>query len=121
MELKNLEVFKLATEISDDSWKIYDKMNWQDKKIIGDQFIRSIDSISANIAEGFGRFHFLDKNKFNYNARGSLFESLHWLELLLKRNKIDKKTFGSIDQKLKILSIKLNNYITVTKRQTNVI
>ena len=118
MELKDLEVFKISAEISDEAWKIYERMDWQDRKIIGDQFITAIDSISANIAEGFGRFHFLDKNKFNYNARGSLFESLHWLELLFKRNKISKETFNLLDKKLKVLSIKLNNYITVTKKQT---
>jgi len=43
---------------------------------MGDQFIRSIDSITANIAEGFGRFHFLDRRKFYYNARGSLLEAI---------------------------------------------
>jgi len=93
------------------------RFGWQDKKILGDQFIRSMDSIRANIAEGFGRFHYLDKNKFNYNARGSLYESVQWLDLLYRRGKINKELFDLIDQKLKILSIKLNNYISVTRNQ----
>ena len=37
----------------------------------------SIGSIGSNLAEGYGRFHYLDRNKFNYNARGSLIEALH--------------------------------------------
>ena len=82
MELNDLEIYKLAKNISDASWGIYLQLDWQDKKIMGDQFISAIDSIGANIAEGFGRFHYLDRNKFNYNARGSLFESLNWLDLL---------------------------------------
>lgn len=55
MELENLEIYKLAREISRNAWEIYNELNWQDKKIMGDQFISSIDSIGANIAEGFGR------------------------------------------------------------------
>ena len=81
MELNELEVYKLAAEISNDAWGIYSALHWQDKKIMGDQFISAVDSIGANVAEGFGRYHYLDKNKFNYNARGSLLESIHWLNL----------------------------------------
>jgi len=117
MELKNLEIYRLSREISDDVWEIYKEMDWETKKIMGDQFIRSIDSIGANIAEGFGRYHYLDKNKFNYNARGSLFESLHWLDLLCKKGEISKELKQVLDKKLKQLCVKLNNYISSTKRQ----
>ncbi|KKU94376.1 MAG: hypothetical protein UY26_C0002G0158 [Candidatus Jorgensenbacteria bacterium GW2011_GWA1_48_13] len=116
MELNDLEIYKLAKNISDASWGIYLQLDWQDKKIMGDQFISAIDSIGANIAEGFGRFHYLDRNKFNYNARGSLFESLNWLDLLLKRNKIDNVRFEELSRELKNLGVKLNNYIQSTKR-----
>lgn len=117
MNLEDLEVYRLAKEISSDSWIIYTKFDWQTKKIMGDQFITSIDSIGANLAEGFGRFHYLDRNKFNYNARGSLIESLHWLSLLYKREKIDKDSYENLNKKLTQLSVKLNNYITSTKNQ----
>lgn len=86
IELKDLEVYKLAREINKMGWAIYRKLNWQTKKIIGDQFIRSIDSIGANIAEGYGRYHYLDKIKFYYNARGSLLEAKYWKDLLLERD-----------------------------------
>jgi len=114
MDLKDLEVYKLAREISDSAWKIYSELGWQDKKIMGDQFISAIDSIGANIAEGFGRFHYLDRNKFNYNARGSLYESLYWLEVLMKREKLSGSDFSSLESNLKNLSVKLNNYINAT-------
>ena len=47
-----------------------------------------VDSVGANIAEGHGRFHYLDKSKFCYNARGSRVESRHWLEILNERGKV---------------------------------
>jgi four helix bundle protein len=120
MELKDLDVYNLACDISRDSWGIYEKFDWNLKKILGDQFIRAIDSIGANIAEGFGRFHYLDKNKFNYNARGSLFESKHWVNTLIEREKIDRELGKKILENLDKLAIKLNNYINVTRRQNSI-
>ena len=58
---------------------------------MGDQFIQSTDSVGGNIAEGYGRFHYLDRIKFFYNARGSLLESKHWFELLDERSFLKNK------------------------------
>ena len=43
------------------------------------QMRRSALSVSGNIAEAFGRFHYLDKNNFYFNARGSLEETRNYL------------------------------------------
>lgn len=110
--LHDLEVYQLARTLSKMAWVIYERMSWQDKKIIGDQFISSIDSIGANIAESYGRFHYLDRVRFLYNSRGSMLEAInHWLELLLERNKISQSEFDEIKSIADKLSVKLNNYI----------
>lgn len=116
MKLENLETYNLAREVSKEAWPIYEKLDWRDKKVFGDQWISAIDSMGANIAEGFGRYHYLDKNKFNYNARGSLLESKHWLEIMKERDKITEEDFDSINEKLSSLHKKLNNYINATKK-----
>ena len=81
------------------------------KKIIGDQLIRAIDSVGANIVEGYGRFHYLDRIKFYYNARGSLFEVKHWLFLLKERQKITEEKFNELLKDLEILHKQLNSFI----------
>lgn len=43
---------------------------------LASQILRSARSTTANIAEGYGRFHYLDNAKFCSNARGSCFETL---------------------------------------------
>jgi len=43
------------------------------------QMLRSARSTTANIAEGYGRFHYLDNAKFCSNARGSCYETLDHL------------------------------------------
>ena len=46
---------------------------------LGDQFLRAARSTTANIAEGYGRFHYLDNARFCSNARGSCWEVLDHL------------------------------------------
>src|SRR6059058_1432980 len=46
---------------------------------LGDQLLRAGRSTTANIAEGYGRFHYLDNAKFCSNARGSCWEVLDHL------------------------------------------
>jgi four helix bundle protein len=117
IELRNLEVYKLSRILSSTAWEIFCRMNFEDKKHIGDQFLRSVDSIGANIAEGYGRFHYLDKVRFYYNSRASHYEAfIHWLELLFEREKISKTEFDSIGETAQILQVKLNNFITSTSK-----
>jgi four helix bundle protein len=51
----------------------------QERFRLGDQLIRAARSTTANIAEGYGRFHYLDNAKFCTNARGSCTEVLDHL------------------------------------------
>src|SRR5437870_3004543 len=46
---------------------------------LGDQVLQAARSTTANIAEGYGRFHYLDNAKFCSNARGSCWEVLDHL------------------------------------------
>ena len=118
--LKDLEVYKLARELSKIAWEVYQDLSWQDKKTMGDQFLTATDSVGANTAEGYGRFHYLDRIKFYYNSRASLSEANdHWIELLNERGKIKKEKYNSYKTVAKDLGIRLNNFITTTYRQKN--
>ena len=91
LNLEEIKVYIEARKLSAVAWKIFSDLTWQIKKILGDQFIQSTDSVGGNIAEGYGRFHYLDRIKFFYNARGSLLESKHWFELLDERSFLKNK------------------------------
>ena len=118
--LKDLEIYKLARELSSRGWEIYESLSWQDKKTIGDQFIRAIDSIGANIAEGYSRYHYLDRIKFYYTSRASLAESCdHRLGLLYERKKINSENYDKIRDIKRELLMKLNNFIKVTYKNKN--
>jgi four helix bundle protein len=120
IQLKDLEVYKLARELSKIGWEIYNDLDWQNKKIIGDQFTTSTNSFGANITEDYSRYHYLDKIKFFYNSRASLTESSeYWLELLKERNKIKENNYKKFKAISNQASLKLKNFITAVYKVKN--
>lgn len=64
--LEQMDVYQKACLLADSVWDIVDAWKYFEKKTVGDQLVRSIDSIGANIAEGYGRYHYGEKLKFYY-------------------------------------------------------
>ncbi len=48
---EKLDIYVISIKMSKLGWKIYSELPQSTKYNIGDQFIRSVDSIGANIAE----------------------------------------------------------------------
>ena len=119
MELKKLKVYQISRELSRIGWDVYKALQREYRFLVGQQFVSAVDSTGANIAEGYGRYHYLDSVKFYYNARGSLWESKHWAELLIERELISKETFKKLLAQLDELGIKLNNFIASIKSKSN--
>ena len=111
MKLEELEVYKRSIDIAEEIWKQI--MSWQyfEKTTIGKQIVRSADSISANISEGYGRYHFKEKKHFAYFSRGSLYETQTWLVKAHNRNLIDDERFTHLETELTVLGKMLNAYI----------
>ena len=107
MRIEELEVYQIAREINRFGWAVYTKMKSEYRFGIGQQFIKAINSIGANIVEGFGRYHYLDSVKFYYNARGSLWESKYWVDLLHERDLIPDDIYKAIIEKLDVLGVKI--------------
>src|SRR3990172_12326179 len=83
--LEDVRVLKNAEQIADAIYKLASR--WDDfaRDVVGKQISRAADSIGANIAESFGRFHFGEKIQFLYYARGSVFETKYWLNRAVAR------------------------------------
>jgi len=113
-KLENVKAYEIASELSDYVWERISKWDWFSKKTLGAQFVNAIDSVPANIAEGFGRYHKKDKAKFYYNSRASVFESAHWCKKAHKRKLISKKESDYILNKLRKLPREINTLIKIT-------
>ena len=115
LDVKELEVYQLSRVLSKKAWEVYGSLNYEIKKVMGDQFIRSVDSVGANIVEGYGRYHYMDRVRFYYYSRASLTEAMdHWLELLSERGFISDEGEKEFTEVHKTLEIKLNNFIAST-------
>ncbi|HEY8936911.1 MAG TPA: four helix bundle protein, partial [Cyclobacteriaceae bacterium] len=85
MPLEDLKVYAFSMELGEDVWKIIQAWDYFQKDTIGKQLIRTVDSVAANISEGYGRYHFKDSKNFYY-SRGSLFETKTWITKAYQRN-----------------------------------
>ena len=119
--LEGLEVYKISLEISDRVWNIV--IHWDNfsRNNIGGQLLRAIDSVGANISEGYGRGSKLDNARFVKMARGSLFETKHWLTISKRRNLLSdtdtKKILEAIESLLPRLSAYINYHSISSKNK----
>jgi len=81
------------------------------KDTVGKQIVKAADSISANIAEGYGRFHYKENKNFCYFSRGSIIETKGWLKKSKTRKLLSEEQFNLLFEKLQTIHLKLNAYI----------
>ena len=117
MELEKLYIYQASIDLGAQIWNEVIKWEHFSKGTTGKQLIRAVDSIAANISEGYGRFHFKDSQKFNYYARGSLFETKTWLHIAFNRKLITNVKYEIFLKEINGLSIKLNKYIKSIRNQ----
>jgi four helix bundle protein len=112
--LNDIDAYKIAFHLSNYVWSLV--LNWErlPKYTIGEQFIEASDSISANIAEGFGRYHKKDKIKFYRVSAGSVKECLDWNEKCRARRLITLEQYDHIFGELQKLPEAINRLIKYT-------
>jgi four helix bundle protein len=89
----------------------------EEKYGLSDQIRRSSKSIGANIAEGNGRFYYMDNVRFCYNARGSLDETINHLKASLDLGFCEKDLYDKLREQAEEIRRMLNGYITWLKTQ----
>lgn len=119
MNLEDLEIYQKANFIADEIWDEVVHWDFFKKDTVGKQMVRSVDSIGANISEGFGRYHYKDRLKFIFYSRGSLYETKTWLRKSKKRKLIAQEKCDRLLRELDILGVKVNNYINTLRKNIN--
>lgn len=93
---ENLQIYKLSEKLSDQLWKIVVRWHMLAKDTVGKQLVRAADSIGANIAEGSGRGTDPEIRRFLRVARGSLYETQHWLRRAYRRKLLSEKQVNDL-------------------------
>ncbi len=108
---EKLQVYKLSERLADQTWKIVIRWDTLAKDTVGKQLIRAADSIGANVAEGSGRGTEPEIRRFLRIARGSLYETQHWLRRAYKRKLLTDKQVNELLPIVRELTPKLNAYL----------
>jgi four helix bundle protein len=111
----DLEVWQKGKDLTITIYRLTSVFPKEEIYGITSQMKRAALSVPANIAEGFGRFHFMDKAKFFLNARGSLYELKSHLLISKALGFVKDNRIEIILQSIQALSIKLNNLINKTR------
>lgn len=118
---EELRVLKVAEGVADDIWG--EVVRWEEfaRQVVGGQLARAADSVGANIAEAYGRFHYGEKLQHLYYARGSLFEIKYWLNRAQARGLISSAQTQKYASRLTDVARQVNAFAGNLKdqRQTN--
>lgn len=106
-----LRAYQLSEKLCDAIRKVVRAWDRLAQDTLGRQIIRAADSIGANIAEGTGRGSFQDNRRFVRNARGSLYETRHWLRRAHNRSLLSADAVKTIKPMMDELGPKLNAYL----------
>ena len=120
LKLNDIEAYRIAFKLSNKVWDTILKWDYFEKDTTGKQFARAVDSISANLAEGFGRYSKKDKIKFFRYSLRSLYESLDWNEKSHLRKLISEEEYSNIFSELIKLPKSINSLILFTNNKLKV-
>ena len=114
---EDLEVYKLAREFSDKVSQLIKKLLKEEEYNLKGQMRRAKLSLTNNIAEGFGRYHYQENIQFCRQSRGSICELIDDFNECYANKYIDQNYRDQLkDEAYNLIKI-LNGYIASIKRQ----
>lgn len=117
LKLNNISAYKKAFHLSNYVWDVVVKWNNFPRDTVGKQLVRAVDSISANVAEGFGRYTKKDKVNFYRISFGSIKESFDWNEKSRIRKLLTTEEYRQILNELIDLPKEIHNLIKYTNEK----
>ena len=113
---EDIEAYKLARALRKDISSFCKTLPKEETHRLKDQMVRSSRSVTANIAEGFGRHHHQENAQFCRHARGSLTETLDHLNCALDEEYVNQADYDCLRSKLEATWKVLNGYIAYLQK-----
>lgn len=110
-DFEKLDVYRLSEDLADEIWSMVSTWSRFAKWMVGKRIVKASDSIGANIAEGVGRGSFQDNRRFVRIARGSLYETKHWLRRSYRRKLLTEAQIARLKPLVDELAPRLNAYL----------
>jgi len=116
---EDLDVWKVGREIRKDLYEFADQLPKQEQYCLAQQVRTAAISLTTNIAEGYGRFHFKENVQFCRIARGSAYELLDHLIACQDHGYLDEKQHKGLNDKLLRFIQLINGYIRSIGKASN--
>jgi len=116
---EDLEVYQVAREFRKAMYRIGKRLPDIEKFGLASQVRRAALSLTNNIAEGHGRYHYLDQIKFTLQSRGSLEELIDDLNVCADEGYLPIEEIGSLKQQGWRLRQLIDGYIRYLRDQKN--
>ncbi|SRR6266481_7511109 len=114
---EDLDVWKLCRDLRTQIATIARTFPKEEQYRLRDQLIRASRSVTANLAEGYGRFHYAENIQFARQARGSLYEVIDHLTVAQEEKLISDETFTLVREGvLRAVSV-VNGFFDIYQKQ----
>jgi len=113
-DFKDLQVWKAARELRREAYKLAEALPDYEKFGLAGQIRRAATSVTANIAEGFGRFGYQENAQMCRQARGSLYELRDHLTTCVDEGYINLAEGKRLDALAQTVARLLNGYLRST-------
>lgn len=114
---ETLEVWLLGRELRLEISKIIKNFPPDEKYKLTDQMIRASRSVTNNISEGYGRFHYQENIQFCRQSRGSLYELIDHFIIACDEGYITADQLNKLKIQTDLIIAKLNGYISYLKKR----
>jgi four helix bundle protein len=118
LSFKEMPVWQEAMAVAEQVFALTDKLPRKEDYGFTSQIRRAALSISANIAEAFGRNHTLDKVNFYFVARGSLTETQSHLEYGKRVGYLNPKSVEELSNRLSNIHADLNRLVASLRKSS---
>lgn len=112
---EDLKVWQRARELRNGIFNLSKRLPDEERYRLKDQLIRSSRSVTVNISEGYGRFHYQEYIQYCRQARGSVYEILDHLICAEDQGFINSEELGSFRNKTEDCVRLLNGFIRYLK------
>lgn len=116
---EDLDVYKAAREFRRRIYKLAKLLPEQERYALVQQMRRAAVSLTANIAEGYGRHHWQENTQFCRHSRGSLLELLDAVSVCEDEEYAKVEHLSDLKNDAATLLRLLNGYIAYLQRQKN--
>src|SRR5438132_1491140 len=108
---EDLDVWKVGRELRKELYSVADRLPNKESYNLAAQIRSAAISLTENIAEGYGRFHFKENIRFCRMSRGSAYELLDHLTTCKDQGYLKEKDYQELYASLSRFSQLLNGYI----------